>query len=287
MSATVACPTTRRPVGFWDSTILPFAASIVREYETGVTLRQLFYRLVAAEVLRNTKSEYNQLSTRTAEARRRGEFPRLIDRTRIIHRNTTFVSPDQARRWLGNIYMRDRTEDQAVTLYIGIEKAGIVEQLSSWFGDELGIPILAFSGYSSETYLGDIGADTDVHGRPAVLLYAGDFDPSGEDILRDIQARCPVFDEVRRIALTPEQVEEYELPPQLGKSSDTRSPNFVRRHGRLVQVELDALPASVLRRLYADAIAEYWDTELYEASLRREEDERELLVVGGHGNAAS
>src|SRR2546430_576820 len=83
-------------------------------------------------------------------------------------------------------------------------------------------------------------------GRPsAVLLYAGDFDPSGEDILRDFHAKTQCWSIVRRIALTASQVEHYKLPEAPGKSTDTRAAAFVSSHGRLCQVELDALPVDV------------------------------------------
>lgn len=53
----------------WEP-ILVSAAGIVRGYDTPVTLRQLFYRLVAAAVISNTSSAYKTLSSRTAAARR-------------------------------------------------------------------------------------------------------------------------------------------------------------------------------------------------------------------------
>ena len=56
-----------------------------------MTLRQLFYRLVAAEILPNTRVAYQTLSARPAAARRNGSFPALIDRTRRIHRFQTFL----------------------------------------------------------------------------------------------------------------------------------------------------------------------------------------------------
>jgi hypothetical protein len=100
-------------------------------------------------------------------------------------------------------------------------------------------------------------------GRPAVLLYAGDHDPSGEDIDRDFTARTNCWQEVRRVALTAAQVREHALPPQPGKELDSRARGFVERHGRLVQVELDALPPDVLREVFAVAIAEFWDEAVY------------------------
>jgi hypothetical protein len=146
------------------------------------------------------------------------------------------------------------------------------------FGD-LGVPVLALGGYGSQTYVDDVIADVRATGRPAVLLYAGDHDPSGEDIDRDFTARTDCWDEVRRVALTAAQVERYALPPQPGKDTDSRAAGFIARHGRLVQVELDALPPDVLRALYADAIAEFWNDDAHEAALEREAAERRTLAA--------
>jgi hypothetical protein len=62
--------------------ILEQAAAIVAGYDTPVTLRQLFYRLVAALVLPNTLPTCKTLSARTAQARRDGDFPDLWSHAR-------------------------------------------------------------------------------------------------------------------------------------------------------------------------------------------------------------
>ncbi len=59
--------------------------------------------------------------------------------------------------------------------------------------------------------------------------------------------------------------------------SDSRAGAFVRRHGQLVQVELDALPPDVLRSLYAEAVERLWDVVsayAYEDVLEQEHEER-------------
>ena len=257
--------------------ILERAAEIVRSYDTGVTLRQLFYRLVALALIPNKDSTYKTLSARTAEARRAGEFPALIDRGRMIHRPLTFTGADDARRWLDDIYQHDRTVNMDTSVYLGVEKAGIIAQLDSWFGRDLGVPIVALGGYSSKSYVDEIVVDVRTQQRPAVLLYAGDFDPSGEDIDRDFLKRTACFDKVVRIALTADQVIEYDLPPQPGKASDSRAAGFIARHGELVQVELDALPPDVLRSLYQNALAEFWDESAYRQVLEVEDAERQRL----------
>lgn len=269
---------TRIRTGDWPS-LLEVAESIVQSYDTPVTLRQLFYRLVAAELLPNTTNAYKALSRHTAEARRDGAFPALMDRTRRIHRYETFSGAEAARQWLARIYRRDRTAGQPVSLYLGVEKAGIVEQLRAGFG-ELGIPVLALGGYGSQTYVDEVRADVLANDRPAVLLYAGDHDPSGEDIDRDFVERTACWASVRRVALSAEQVEGYQLPPGPGKLTDSRASSFTARHGRLVQVELDALPPDVLGALFTAAISEYWSEDPYREAVERERADIAELTAG-------
>jgi hypothetical protein len=259
--------------------ILEHAAAIVRSYDTGVTLRQLFYRLVADGTLENTRAAYGALSDQTAKARRAGTFPDLLDRGRLIHQYQHWPGPEAARGWLADVYRRDRTEGQPWSVYLGVEKAGLVAQVQAWFGD-LGVAVLALGGYTSQSYVSDVRRDVTEKGRPAVLLYAGDFDPSGEDIDRDFVARSACWARVVRVALSAEQVDTYQLPPALGKDTDSRAAGFVRRHGALVQVELDALPPDTLRALYAEALAPLWDEGPYQRAVKREDDDRAVLVVG-------
>ena len=197
--------------------ILVDAAAIVLSYDTPVTLRQLFYRLVAKGVIPNTSTAYKTLSARTAAARRDDEFPALSDNTRKIHRYQSFDGPDDARKWLAQIYRRDHTEGQEYNVYLGVEKRTMLAQLESWFGDH-GLPMLALGGYSSQSFEAEVIADIYDNGRPAVLLYAGDFDPSGEDIDRNFVEQVACFDEVVRVALTPEAGRGVPVAPTAGKA---------------------------------------------------------------------
>lgn len=256
--------------------IVDAAARIVASYDdTGVTLRQLFYRLVAAELLPNTIDAYKGLSSHTAAGRRAGTFPALIDRNRSIHRHAAWDSPEDAREALRRQYRRDRTEGQEHTVYVGVEKSTMIEQLETWFSG-LGLPILALAGYSSQTYADEVHQDAVYQARPAVLLYAGDFDPSGLDIQRDFCFRSDCFDVVRHIALSESQVNDFALPSQPVKAKDSRAAKFIAKYGRGV-VELEALPPETLRELYQTALTEFWDVSAYEASIDREAAERATL----------
>jgi len=112
-----------------------------------------------------------------------------------------FDGPDDARQGRADIYRRDRTEGQPRSVYLGVEKNGMIARLETWFGD-LGVPILALGGYLSPTYADQVQRDTAHDGRKAVPLYAGDFDASGEDIDRDFVARSGCFDELVRVTFS-------------------------------------------------------------------------------------
>jgi hypothetical protein len=245
----------------WPS-IIKQAREIVGGYDTPVTLRQLYYQLVARLLIPNSQQAYKRLSSLTAELRRQGDFPELMDANREIHRHAFWSSPSELLEAASSQYRRDRTSGQDVSLYLGVEKRGIVAQLDAWFSDNLGIPVVPLGGYSSESYEHDIQRDAEVSDRPTVVIYAGDFDPSGEDILRNFtkqMERRGLDLKIERIALTAKQVDQYQLPEMPGKESDSRANGFRAKHGKLVQVELDALDPNILRNLYQEGIDRYWD----------------------------
>jgi len=263
--------------------VLDRARAIIGEYQTGVTLRQLFYRIVADGSLPNVQTYYRRLSNVTAEARRAGAFPDLLDRTSRIERYQSFDGADAAREYIRNVYRRDRTEGQEWSIYLGVEKAGISEQLADWFTKPFGIPHVALGGFASQTLCDHVRRDIERQERPAVLIYAGDLDPSGMLIGEDFAGRVGTFDAVERVALSPEQVTEYALienpdPEAAAKvARDPRAAAFLHRFGELVQYEVDALWPETLRDLYRTAIDDYWDEDIYRDVLGREAEEREAL----------
>jgi len=242
--------------------VLDRAREIVDSYDTPVTLRQLFYRLVSKQLIPNTQTAYKSLSSKTARARRLRQFPAFLDSTREIERELCFKSPAAARAWLRDMYRRDRTEGQKFAVYLGVEKDGLVRLLSTGFGDELGIPIVSLRGYSSQTLADAVTLEVKQAGRPAILIYAGDFDASGEDIQRDFDQRTDCWADVTRVAVTREQIQRYDLPPNLGKKTDPRAKAFARKYGTNMQVEVDALPPDVLRQLFEDAMLPFWNADV-------------------------
>lgn len=142
---------------------------------------------------------------------------------------------------------------------------------------------MALGGYASQTLADQVREHIEDQVRPAVLIYAGDHDPTGEDVDRDFADRVGVFDKVIRVALDAEQVVEYGLPenpdPEVAAkvARDPRARRFLERHGALVQYEVDALDPDVLRNLYRTAVEDFWDEAAFEAVTAQEDDERDQL----------
>jgi hypothetical protein len=108
-----------------------------------------------------------------------------------------------------------------------------------------------------------------------VFLYCGDFDPTGEDIPRAFEDNTGL--ELRRVALTTEQVDAYGLPVAMGKTTDSRAASFELRHGRLVQVELEALDPADLQALLRAELSALIEQRRVDAVVARQEQERAWL----------
>jgi hypothetical protein len=110
-------------------------------------------------------------------------------------------------------------------------------------------------------------------GRPMVVLYFADCDPSGWQmpisLSRKLQGlRIIEFDnlewQIHRVGLLPEQVREYGLPSTPLKDTERRADKWVQATG-VEQTEIDALAAlqsKLLRQIANDAIAPFYDHTL-------------------------
>jgi hypothetical protein len=94
-----------------------------------------------------------------------------------------------------------------------------------------------------------------------------------QDIHQRVQTASGTTFRMTRLAIHPEDIERFNLPPQTIKKSDSRAASFRRRFGQDAStVELDALPASVLRNRIEAAVSGLIDNETW----RRQVDVQEI-----------
>jgi len=270
-------------IAFRKKTLDLFAAvnNILTQYDGPLTLRQVYYRLVAAQVLPNTRNAYSGLSGHLVNAR----LARIVDDSRIVDRvrQTLRVScwddlPDFLEA-VRTSYRREKWTSQSFNVEVWCEKdavAGVLEPIT----DEYEVVLYPCRGYNSYSALKDAGERLRRMDRPTVVLYLGDFDPSGQDMPRDIRDRLTqdfgAELDLQVIALTEEQIAEHDLPPNPVKRSDSRAPGFVARHGGDVW-ELDALPPNVLQALVRGHVERFFDRPAFEAERVRERTEQRRL----------
>jgi hypothetical protein len=248
-----------------------------------LTLRQLYYRLVVANIIANKRAEYQNLSVILREGRMSGvvDWDAIEDRIRRPSRPSHWSSPHNGMDAIIQQYRKDRQEGQDTYIEVMVEKDAISSVLKR-VTEPLGVSILVNRGYSSVTALFDsYNRYVKAHnaGQNIVIFYLGDFDPSGLDMIRDLNKRILEFFEgagyddvqfeIRPIALTAEQIRTYKLPPNPAKLSDPRSEEYIKLYGRS-SWEVDALEPATLHELLDTNIRSLMDMDVYDEIIEQE-----------------
>ena len=113
------------------------------------------------------------------------------------------------------------------------------------------------------------------------MFFLGDHDASGRDIERDWKKR--LLDngsgpfELRRLAIHPEDIAKFNLPPQRVKSTDSRARKFIKKYGQQC-VELDALPPTELRRRIRESVEALLDRKAWDRAIAVEKVEIQNII---------
>lgn len=268
------------------------ALEICDKYEPGVlTIRGLHYQLVARGMT-NSMRHYKRVVGAMIAARRDGSvsYFQFSDRDRDVSSFTQWEQVDyddkksQAERqielWMSS-YRLNRWSNQTYYPEVWIEKKALIGSFEKpcrkW-----DVGLAACKGYPSLTFLNEAAqrfkrAYRD--DRTPVIIYFGDYDPSGEDIPRSIKdnlwADFGVDVEVHRVALKEDQVIAWGLPPAPAKTTDSRTANW----DGLGQVELDAVPPEQLAGLVNDAIDDFFQEAAWNELKEREAEEEERFIA--------
>jgi hypothetical protein len=249
------------------------------ENEHPMTVRQLFYRLVSEGVIDKTETEYKATVGRLLTAMRKdGEIPYawIADHTRWVRRAPSFSSLEDALQLTAETYRRSLWNNQDSYVEIWLEKdalAGVVFEQTAHYD----VPLLVTRGYPSLSYLHTAAEAINSQHKPVFIYYFGDHDPSGVDIprkvessLREMASEAEIHFEV--VAVTPDQIDTFNLPTRPTKKTDTRARKFKGE-----SVEVDAIPPQDLRVLVRECIEGHLDPTLLDATARIEAEERETL----------
>ncbi len=278
---------------------------ILEDYEGKITLRQLYYRLVARHYIENTVNSYKRLSRILVEARLTGQIPfdAFEDRTRSAEGgDIPYIMPDDFFSYYRNEYesaedtFRNSPQSYRLPLWYGqpfyvevwLEKQAL-QNVFKEITDRYGVTLAVCRGYPSTTFLYEAKwrilrnreDDKEDEDRDIVILYFGDYDPTGEDIPRHISYSLVSdfgvdISYFEKVALTLEQIEELNLPPEPTKKTDSRSRKFIEAHGDMA-VELDAVEPRTLMSMIEEAILRFFDRDAYEERNRIQEENRAII----------
>lgn len=269
----------------------------VCEEDQPMTVRQVFYRLVAAGVIPKTESQYRTTVIRLlGEMRESYDLPWswIVDNTRWMRKPRSFSGVEEALRNTAQFYRRSLwTDDQYIEIWLEKDAlAGVLYSATAAWD----VPLMVTRGYPSSSFLYTAAEQIVMRGaEETTIYYFGDYDPTGvhipistEDKLRrycdEIGGDASPEISFIRAGVNPDQIIDLDLQTAPISKKDTRSRGFVGG-----QVQLDAIPPRTLREMVEDLILQHVDAHELDVLRTAEESERgwlRSLADVGVGGAA-
>jgi len=266
---------------------LALVNSIIEDYASQgyrMTLRQLYYQLFSRGFIPNDDREYKKLGGLLVKGRMAGvvDWDAIEDRTRRPYLPYWVDGIKPALQDTIDQYRLDRMKGQDVYVELWVEKdalSGVLRKVTSLYH----INLIVNRGYSScsamyqafDRFRGAMASHKEI-----IILYLGDHDPSGLDMIRDIDDRILEFGadvEVKHIALTNAQIKKYKPPPNPAKVDDPRANWYIDKYGT-ASWEVDALPPDVLHSLVKTQIEDLIDLTILEDQLIKEKEHKKKLI---------
>lgn len=254
-----------------------------------LTVRQLYYQLVARNVIPNNERSYKNTTSLVNDARLAGliDWDAIEDRTRAFETRARWEGGRDFMQSVAPQYHADLWLNQSNRVYCIVEKEALVGVLSRVCRDH-DVPLLAARGYPSVSVLREFAQDEIIpHSRnqDIHILHLGDHDPSGIDMTRDLIERLELLTgigrsrfELHRLALNMEQIEENNCPPNPAKLTDSRATGYLRKFGN-ESWELDALEPRYLVNLGANNIDRLIDADEWEERVQENAETRARLIA--------
>lgn len=281
--------------------VIEHIIEIVEDYESQgykLTLRQLHYQLVTRNWIINHDSAYKKLGSILDDCKYAGlvDWENIEDRGRIPFIPYSVADVPDALQDAVDTYRIDRQRGQDNVVELWTEKdalSGILKRTTSKYH----VQLVVNKGYTSSSAIYRAyercqqAIDED---KTFTILYFGDHDPSGLDMVRDIRERMEFMlqngdnsyewedeEEMERfkvipIGLTMQQIKQYNLPPNPTKLTDSRANAYIKKFGKTCW-EVDALRPNVLTSLVEENIREQIDMDKYHEIVAQEKKEKETI----------
>lgn len=224
------------------------------------SVRHIFYRMTdprLPEPVEKSERGYRHVQDRVVKLRRRKRIPYgwISDATRQGHFVHTFSGPGDFITRVADNYRADLWSDADTYCEVWCESRSIAGVILPVCRD-LAVNLYPAAGFSSLTLVYEAAEYImgDYNGRPITVFYIGDYDPAGvlidKSIERELRGHLPpsIDMDFRRIGITAEQIEEYDLPRKPRKTSDRREKQIENT------VEAEAMPAQILCDLLRDCV---------------------------------
>jgi len=229
--------------------ILGNVNEVLEEYNhhLPLTIRQIFYRLVAQHNYPKTEQDYKTLCRILNMARRAGEvdmeairddgadvdggwshgYKNVADFWESVWWGIGF---DVDQRFDVSNFKFNRLAAYPRHIEVWSEAAGMVPLIKR-ATDSYVVTVYSGGGFDSLTAKYSAAERIASRGKPTVVLHVGDHDPSGvalyQAVSEDVEAFVDAEDgdgevEFKRLAVTPEQAAQYDLPSAPPKPTDKR-----------------------------------------------------------------
>ena len=245
---------------------------------TPMTVRQVFYQLEVLGFVEKSENGYRQAAKQLVAMRKGGVLPYnfIADETRYVHKPDTHQNLQTYMDLSIQTYRRALWLNQPVNVEIWIEKRALIGVVSDITG-EYDVPLYPCGGYPSLSFISGAAEFIKASQKPVFIYYFGDHDPTGKDIPRSIQETLTDLGaeyHFEQMAVTEEQISEWDLPTRPTKKTDSRS-----RDWQGDSVELDAIPPQTLKNLVRSCIERHIDLDLLERTRAAERAERDTLTA--------
>jgi hypothetical protein len=242
--------------------------------------RHVFYRMTdprLPEPVEKSKAGCVTVQRLLVQLRRQGLIPYgwIIDATRRGYFTRTWNNPADAVAEVASLYRRSYWGSASCYVEVCVESRSLASVILEDCR-RYAVPLYPAGGFTSASFAWEAAEQIErkARGRPAHVLYIGDYDPAGvlidKQIERELRRHLGGQQlDFHRLGVTAEQVRSMGSP--------TKPPKDQRGGFTDGTVEAEALPASVLRDLLCDAIERFIDPAAMTLLEVTENSEREYL----------